>query len=98
MVWPSGVAPLTEIAAGATAILHHHRVGEPLAEPLSDQPGDDVGDAAGGESNLERDGLRRKALRRKRLRETGCARDEQQAGHGPESRQRLWYHLYVLPP
>ena len=87
-----------EIAAGSAAILHHHRMGEPFAEPLSDQPGDDVGDAAGGESNLEGDGLRRKALRRKRLREAGCARDEQQAGHGPEGRQRVRYHPDVLPP
>ena len=86
-----------EIAAGSAAIFHHYRVSKPLAELLSDQPGDDVGNAAGGESNLERDGLRRKGLRRNRLREADGARHEQQAAHGAESRQRLWYHP-CLPP
>ena len=87
-----------EIAAGSAAVFHHHRVPEPPAETLPDQAGDDVGNAAGRESDLERDGLRRKGLRRNRLREADGACHEEEAEHGPESGQRMWYHPYVLPP
>src|SRR5262249_9926705 len=80
-----------EIAAGATAIFHHHRMPEALAELLPNQAGDDVGDAAGGEGDLQRDVLRRIGLRPSRLRDAG--------GGGHDEDQKLgaeWQHAGSL--
>ena len=65
-----------EIAAGATAVFHHHRLAETLAQLLPHQTGDDVGDAAGREGDLQRDVLRRIGLRPSRVRKAGCDRHD----------------------
>ncbi len=81
-----------EIAAGAAAIFHHHRLPEALAELLSNQAGDDVGNAAGREGDLERDGLRRIALRRSRPCDSADGRREQDAKRGAERGHTVSFH------
>jgi hypothetical protein len=81
-----------EIAAGAAAIFHHHRLPEALAELLSNQAGDDVGNAAGRKGNLECDGLRWIALRRRRPCDGGEGRRKQDAKRGAESGHTVSFH------
>ncbi len=52
-----------EIAAGAAAIVHHHRLAELLAHALGDEAADQIGGAAGGEGDDEGDGARGIVLR-----------------------------------
>src|SRR5262245_58224529 len=82
-----------EIAACAAAIFHHHGISETLAELLPDKAGDHVGYAAGGECNLERDGLRRIGLGRCRP----CATDDGRWWHHRTPIELAIPGLLVLP-
>src|SRR5262249_48478607 len=81
-----------EIAAGAAAIFHHHRMPEALAELLPDQAGDDVGNAAGWEGDLQRNVLRRIGLRPNRRRKAGGGDHDNYAKLGAEWQHAASFH------
>jgi len=85
-----------EIAAGATAVFHHHRMSEALAELLPNQAGDDVGNAAGREGNLQRDVLRRIGLRPSRLRDGGGGGHDEDQKLGAEWQHAASFHSSIV--
>src|SRR5262249_11059691 len=85
-----------QIAAGAPAIFHHHRLPEPLAELLPNEARDDVGDAAGRERDLQRDVLRRIGLRPSRLREAGGGDHDEDAKRGAKRQHAASFQSSIV--
>src|SRR5262249_55962921 len=87
-----------EVAAGAAAIFHHHRLAETLAQLLPHQTGDDVGDATGGEGDLQRDVLRRIGLRPSRVRKAGGYDRPENVKLGADRQQAVSsFHSSIIP-